>query len=170
MGSPIAAFYHLVRRAQLYAEVWINAPAVAARVRWAAAAQSVNNGTFTALTFDTVRYDPFVLWSAGSNTRFTVPTNFPAGVWLIGGHADFAANVTGKRYIGIRLNGATFLGGQEFLAGASNARKNHISTEYRLIPGDYVELVVWQDSGGALTVDTTAGASPEFWIDFRGRA
>lgn len=170
MGSPINAFYHLVRRAQLYAEVWINAPHVGARVRWAAAAQSVNSGTFTALTFDTVRYDPFTLWSAGSNTRFTVPANFPAGVWQIGAHANFAANVTGKRYIGVRLNGGTFLGGQEFSAGANNARKNSIATNYRLVPGDYVELVVWQDSTVALTVDSTSADSPEFWIEFKGRA
>ena len=45
-----------------------------------------------------------------------------------------------------------------------------ISTEYSLAVNDYVELVVYQSSGGALDVNAAANYSPEFGMTFQGKA
>ena len=39
-----------------------------------------------------------------------------------------------------------------------------VTTIYQLTAGDYVEVRAYQNSGGALNVNSTANYSPEFWM------
>lgn len=128
--------------------------------------ESINNATDTALTFNSERFDTDTIHSTVSNTsRLTATT---AGKYLIFGHAQFAPNATGTRKVFIRLNGTTNLGTIEVPnnGGAANVELP-ITTIYQLAATDYVELVVFQNSGGALNVNAGASQSPEFgmlWV------
>lgn len=125
---------------------------------------SIDHNTLTALTFNTERYDTASFHSTSSNTsRLTAPT---AGLYIIGGSAQFAVNATGRRRVSIRLNGTTEIAVQEPAVDADAAINwsAALSTSYELAASDYVELLVFQTSGGALNVAAQNNHSPEFWI------
>lgn len=135
---------------------------VYARVYYAAGAQSIANDTLQAITFDTVRVNTQTAWVIGNPTRLTCAV---AGFYAIGGGVRFAANTTGYRQLTIRLNGATQIATANMSAvsavGITTAMT--IATGYLLAVGDYVELAVRQNSGGALNVDSQSAITPEFW-------
>jgi hypothetical protein len=62
------------------------------------------------------------------------------------------------------LNGVTLLARQTVtpLGGGFNTEQV-ISTIYDLVAGDFLELVVFQDSGAPLNINSTGNYSPEFW-------
>lgn len=124
---------------------------------------SVPNATDTALTFNSERVDVGGMHSTGSNTsRITVPAS-EGGFYLMGGGVQVASNATGHRQVGIRLNGSTFLVASRVAAATSGATVMAVSTGYQLAAGDYLELVVTQDSGGALNAEAGGNYTPEFW-------
>lgn len=89
---------------------------------------------------------------------------------MIGGHVEWAVNATGVRIARIRLNGATFIAVSDSpVAGHAvyNVR-NNVMTLYDLAVNDYVELMVFQDSGAGLNVLASANFSPEFWMQLVG--
>jgi hypothetical protein len=116
--------------------------------------QSIANATETALTFDTEVYDVGAVHSTSSNTsRFTVPTG-GGGLYIAIGQIEFASNVTGQRQMRIRANGgASAYSGwvvvQAVTTGGA-ATKFQTMTILALAAADYVEFMVYQDSGGAL--------------------
>lgn len=122
------------------------------------ATQSVNDSTNTALTFNTEDYQVGTSHSTGSNTsRFVAQS---AGIYLICGATSFAANATGVRQAFFRKNGATALNGQQRQQNlaASQVNMNVGCLQTTLALSDYLELVVFQNSGGALNVgDNSAG-------------
>lgn len=126
---------------------------------------SISNNTVTALTFDTERYDVGSgMHSTSVNTgRLTVPTGC-GGKYHIGASLVFAANATGRRYAAIRLNGTTLIAIQiEPTNSGTYATGIQVSCDYALAAADYVEVEVYQDSGGALNVTFAGNYSPEFW-------
>lgn len=124
---------------------------------------SVANTTNTVLTFDTETYDSGGMHSTSSNTgRITVPTG-GSGWYVITGGAEFAANATGQRDLTIRLNGSLVIGAARATsASGSVATRLMCTTQYPLSDGDYVELLAYQTSGGALNVVTGSDWSPIF--------
>ena len=129
------------------------------------AAISTATATFTALTFDSERYDVGGCHSTSSNTgRLTVPTG-GGGVYSIFGNIKFASNATGLRVARIRLNGTTYIAADE---NAPDATTLCVKTEYKLAAADYVELVAYQASGGLLNVSLDANFSPEFGMSWIG--
>lgn len=107
---------------------------------------------FTPVPFDTESFDTGGLFDPGAPTRLTVPI---AGVYALTGGARWAANATGVRSTFLRKNGAS---GAGFLAGgtvpdngAEEARQS-VATVARLQAGDFVELQVQQNTGGALNL------------------
>lgn len=136
---------------------------VAARV-YHNTTQSIPNGVTTALVFNSERYDDV---PAGLSEQHSVSTNTSrltcriAGLYHIEGALVFTGNATGVRSAGVRLNGSTPIVWDEMGANASSLGQT-VSTEYRLAVGDYVELVAFQNSGGALNVVNVANYSPEF--------
>lgn len=125
--------------------------------------QSIPNATVTVLAFNSERFDTDGIHdTVTNNSRLTCKT---AGKYLIIGNIHFAANATGARAIHIRLNGATFIANDgRASASATDVNVLTISTLYQLNAGDYVELTVWQNSGGALNVLSSANFSPEFMM------
>jgi hypothetical protein len=126
------------------------------------AAISVANATHQALTFDAERVD-----LAGMHSITTNPsriTALAAGLYLIGGSLQFANHATGIRQISLRLNGVTFIAShksQALAGGVDHALT--LSTLYELAVNDYIELMAYQTSGGALNVNAAGNYSPEFW-------
>lgn len=113
-------------------------------------AQSVVTATDTVLTSDEEDFDTDGFHSVSSNTsRMTIPTGL-GGKYLINANVVFANNSTGIRVAAILLNGATVLGNQREPAGGQH--EFNVSTIYNLVPGDYVEVLVHQTSGGNLNV------------------
>ena len=132
------------------------------------AAISINNDTATALTFNSERWDTDEIHSTVTDTgRLTCKT---AGIYTLNGHVAFAGNSTGNRYILIQLNGSTNLAIHRHAPGTSGESRMSISTVYSLAVNDYVELLVWQNSGGALNVVTAPNYSPEFGMTYLGKA
>lgn len=119
--------------------------------------QSILNTTNTALTFDTNDYDLGSVHSTSVNTsRFTMPTT---GFYLISGQALWNNSAAGNfRVLQIKKNGTTLI--TQSYACAPTAGNNptcFVSVPLSLAASDYVEFVVQQDSGGALSV---LGGSP----------
>lgn len=126
--------------------------------------QSLNSGAGTAIAFDSELLDQGGMHSTSSNTeRITVPAGM-GGVYAIGGCIEWATNATGTRYTVIRLNGSGELDRSQVpVNSASFGTDTTVTTIYRLAAGDYVELVGFQNSGGALNVATSNPRSPSFW-------
>ncbi|MFI8535324.1 hypothetical protein ACIGMX_34405 [Streptomyces aquilus] len=127
---------------------------------YATTAQSLASSTTdTAITLDTEEYDSDNGHSTTTNTsRYTVQV---AGTYYIAATLGFAANGSGNRKVGININGASARGGVVQAPGIStNSFVACVSTEQTLAVGDYVELVGWQTSGGALNTAVSVGFGP----------
>jgi hypothetical protein len=126
------------------------------------AAQTIPNGTWTVLTFDTETYDNDTIHSVDSNTsRLTAKT---AGVYLIIGECGWAANSTNRRLIAIRINGSLNIARQDVHSSFAGAGSpvNHVSTFYALAVNDYVDLIVYQNTGGTLDTYAAESVLPNF--------
>ena len=119
-------------------------------------------GEWKTLTFDSERWDTANLHDTATNTsRLKAPV---AGKYYI------FANITwdtplGSGFWGLRvvLNGKTAVGEQTLPnSGASFRTSMSIGTVYALNAGDYVEVQVFQNSGGSLAVKQITATSPEF--------
>jgi hypothetical protein len=130
------------------------------------AAISVNNTTNTTLTFNTERWDTDTMHNTVTNTsRLTATT---AGLYHIYANISWASNATGYRVMTIVLNGATTIANVDQRAVDGAITTHVVSTEYSLAATDYVEVVVYQNSGGALNVAAGANYSPEFGMTYLG--
>jgi hypothetical protein len=123
---------------------------IGARVE-AAAAQSINNNTATALTFSSETYDTDGMADLGAQaTRLTCKT---AGRYAVSASFEYAANATGIRIGWLYVNGAFQDEGVSYpSAGAGVASWVTISFIRNLIIDDYIEIVAYQTSGGGLNV------------------
>ncbi len=119
------------------------------------------NPSWNSLAFDTEQADQGGMHSTLTNTdRITFPE---AGFFVFGGCVEFAANAAGIRYAGAHLNGASFLAvDSRPNTGASIPTVIAISGGYYFSANDYIKLLVYQNSGGALNVLTNT-YTPVFW-------
>lgn len=125
------------------------------------AAQTIGDASWTALTFDSEAYDTDGMHSTSTNTsRLTCVT---AGKYLVHGQVTFAANATGSRWVAIKKNGTFYVNESRPNAGSSSTVVFHVDLLVDLAVNDYVELFVFQTSGGNLNVNggnaTTAFAA-----------
>jgi hypothetical protein len=123
-------------------------------VRCTKGSQSISNGVETVLTFDTETFDEGAYHSVATNTgRLTVPAG-KAGYYDIYFNLTWVPNATGQRTVYIWLNGvATAIANINQQGIASIYITPVSSTTYYLAEGDYVQLGVYQASGGALSID-----------------
>ena len=123
--------------------------------------QSIDDDTWTTLSFNTEDYDFGNLHLSGSNTRITAPLGRGRGPYSMGALIQFASNSTGLRRTRFKENGSTLAGSQAVVPAVSGDVTT-VNPGYRvsLDPGDYLEIEVHQDSGGALDV---SGA--RFWAE-----
>lgn len=116
--------------------------------------QTIANNTVTAVQFTTEDYDTNTMHdNATNNTRVTIKKT---GYYLLTHQVYFQLNATGERESWVRKNG----GGARYAwirqTSASSSLNSVLSGSdgpILLSAGDYVELVVYQDSGGNLNVD-----------------
>ena len=116
--------------------------------------QSISNSTDTAIQFnDTDDLDTNTLHdTVTNNTRITIAA---AGVYLVGGRVKWAASTGGTlRQAWIRRGGSTELAKvtHPAAAGAGVLHEFEVIELRSFSAGDYIELMVQQDSGGALNV------------------
>lgn len=114
--------------------------------------QSIAASTWTVLTFNTEAFDTDGLHSTVTNTgRLTIVT---AGIYVVTAAVSFATNATGDRYVGIRKNGTGTVGptegGEGGPASASNPSYRNFAALVRCAAGDWLEVVAFQTSAGAL--------------------
>jgi len=117
-----------------------------------ASAQSIPNNTFTAATLDTEVIDTLNGHSTVTNTsRYTFQC---AGRYRVDACGVFTSNSTSFRAIKLLLNGgANAVIGSERSTNAVNGFDSTIFTSHIVTAaaGDYVENLIFQNSGGALS-------------------
>lgn len=133
--------------------------------------QSIPTGaSFAAVSFDTEVFDQGGFWDVGSPTLLTMPEE---GLYIFGACAEWAANVTGTRELGFRLDGGTILQIDdqpvESNEGATLTPWMNLSYQYRLNAGSTLELVARQESGVALNLIAEADDSITFWAVYVGK-
>jgi hypothetical protein len=129
---------------------------------------SIGNASNEALTFNTERWDTDTIHDTSTNPgRLTATT---AGIYHIYGHIVWGASAVGDRKIDIRVNGSTYIASIRYDPSDGPNNWMSISTDYSLAATDYVELIVYQASGGALDIVATANYSPEFGMTYLGKA
>lgn len=116
------------------------------------AAQSISNSTFTKIQFDTKIFDTATAFDVATNYRFQ-PT--VAGYYQINGIVSMTGSTVGVMGVEIYKTGTAYMRGSVStnntgLGGCSCVS----STIYLNGSTDYVELYVWQGSGGALNIQT----------------
>lgn len=147
--------------------------AEATGVKWAAAATgssaftgaratntagtSIPNDADTVVPFATEDFDTDAFHDlATNNSRLTVPTG-KAGKYLAVGQAAFASAAGSNRHLYIIKNGVTIFAFHRESWGVTSPWWGSTSGIIELAVGDYVELFVNQNSGGALALATAAG-------------
>jgi hypothetical protein len=126
------------------------------------AAQSIPNSTATAIIFDTVLLDSDDMHDAVSPSRIVIPSD---GIYQIVSQVIFNYQGTGVRSAGITVNGSTNLSGQTSTANGVNTWELNSGSIHMFKKGDYIELIAYQASGGALNVITdSSNGSPSLSI------
>lgn len=131
---------------------------------WASTAQALATGTAdVAITLDTEDYDSDNGHSTSTNTsRYTIQV---AGTYRIVALGGFSTNATGNRKLGININGAAARAGSIQQPGmASNSWNACVVTELACSVGDYIEIAMWQTSGGSLSTAASAGFGPALMV------
>ena len=111
---------------------------------------SISNNTGTNITWNTEEFDTDGFHSTSSNTsRFTIPTG-KGGKYLITAQVRWDDNTAGERVLKIQKNGTEF----KAFAMQPNAQNpmEAITAVLSLVATDYIEILVYQNSGGARTV------------------
>ena len=112
--------------------------------------QAISNNTHTAVTWDTEEFDTDAFHSTSSNTsRFTIPAG-KGGKYLFNCSVRWDNNSSSDRILEIYKNGTIFAV-LDVLTG--NYPGYMISRTLNLVATDYVELYVYQNSGGSRTLE-----------------
>lgn len=118
-------------------------------------AQSIPNAAYTPLQFNAEDVD-----SAGGHDNVTNNTRYTAvyaGWYQVSGGSGSVPNATGRRITALAVNGAVANGSQISPNNTGAASDTNVPTRTKLVflnVGDYVELWLYQDSGGALNTNS----------------
>lgn len=124
--------------------------------------QACANGIWTTLAFNSELFDTDTIHSTTVfNSRLTCKTT---GKYVISANISYEASAVGQRVLRLRLNGVTSIAEVDIDALAAFDARLSVTTHYALVPTDYVQVIAWQNSGGALDVDATAQFSPHFMM------
>jgi hypothetical protein len=132
-------------------------------------AQAIPSAANTVLTLDTVGRDTDGMYNVGTPDRVTIPVGM-AGLWTLDAGVAFASNATGQRRMGIRVNGTTFVSQQRIppITIAASATVITTAATVELAVGDYLEVVVYQDTGAALNTNVTVSSYNRLAATFLG--
>ncbi len=125
------------------------------------AAQSIANASNVVLAMNSEYFDTDQMHdTVTTNSRITIQT---AGKYVFFAAVAFDINATGNRGLHFLLNGATIIAiHRQAAISGDNTYMSLASIPYNFAAGNYVELVAYQSSGGALNVLSSASFSPEF--------
>jgi hypothetical protein len=116
---------------------------------------TIANNTLTTLAFNQETYDTDAYHdNATNNSRLTIPAG-KTGYYLITATGQWDPNATGRRELYIAKNG-TIIGGAEVTASASAYPSPLYSQPLYLTAADYLQVQMYQSSGGNLIFYTGA--------------
>ena len=124
-------------------------------------------GTEKVLTFTAERYDTDGMWTPAAPSRITFNTR---GLYAVTAQMIYSPNTAGDRIVSVRLNGTTWIvyETQRARTGAAGPHILECSTQYLFSAGDYVEMMVFQDSGATLTATAFQQTAPEMMAAYLG--
>lgn len=129
-----------------------------------AGTQSISDDTVTAVTFGAEEFDTSSFHDTGSNTsRMTIPSGLDGKYLCIGG-TRFAANATGSRGIFIGVNGTRVRGTGGTDNPSTTPFDGEVVTIVNVVATNYIELMVYQNSGGALDIGHASAEVAESWF------
>lgn len=118
---------------------------------------SVPNATGTIVGLDAEAFDFGNLHdNVVNNSRLTAPR---AGLYVVAANVHWANNATGERGLFILRNGGEPAPIVRARQGAHGLDGQFVGAVLRLQAGDYVEMVVYQTSGGPLGFEFTNGGA-----------
>lgn len=126
-------------------------------------AQTINNTTNTAITFDSTVSDTYGGHSnTTNNSRYVAQV---AGWYRIIGTITWAANNTGDRTISIAKNGSVigYFGQGVPAAGLGVNPQVNVNGLVQLNAGDYVEIDTYQDSGAGVATKANGSSMAVVW-------
>lgn len=130
--------------------------------------QSIANTTVTPVTWQSIVFDTAGLVDLVAHpTRITLT----AGYWLVGACVAWAESAAGTREVSIAVNGVddpVTLAGTGFPLTAADFPVLTGASVYHFADGDYIELNVWQSSGGPLALSRFAPTTPVLFATFVG--
>jgi hypothetical protein len=129
--------------------------------------QSIPNSAATIVSLDTADHNTDTMYSGATPTRLTIKT---PGLYLVSANVEWAANAVGSRNAWIQVNGNALDRIVETMVDASGAGDSRLNLSQirRLSAGDYIELAVYQSSGGSLNIATTTNQSNVFSATWLG--
>lgn len=140
-------------------EAGVGAQPVGARV-YHNANTPVTSGTLTTLNFNSEWVDDANLHSVSVNpSRLTAPSD---GWYSIGASIRFQSDSTGIRMVSLKHSIYSYIARERRTASGNS--EVTVSTMYYMSAGQYVEVEVFQDSGGSLNAEYVARLSPEAWM------
>jgi hypothetical protein len=121
----------------------------------AAVAQSINNITATPVAYGTADItSAYVTRSAsGVGHKFTLGAS---GLWTVSTTIQFAANATGERRVNIEDSLGLWHCSELHSGDGSHPAIIHLAFTKYLTSGDYIQVEVYQSSGGALNIDANS--------------
>lgn len=127
---------------------------------------TIATGTITTLSFDQEDFDSDAFHNPASNpSRLTVPAALGGDYFVYGQVA--MGSFTGSVEALIKKNGTTILASHTAGSGTADGPGVWVGRVLSLAPTDYVELQVWQNSGGNVTLNGGAGDLAPFFGMFR---
>lgn len=124
-------------------------------------AQSIPNAASTALTFNSAYFDTDGMHDplGVDPSRLTATTK---GKYIVTANVGLDPNAVGTRSVGIKLNNSTFVAQQNWAGFTGDSNIVSVSATISMNVGDYVQVVVYQNSGGALNTILYNQATPVF--------
>lgn len=172
-GAQGELFYNTdTKRVEAFDTAWKPAQGYAGSLATKGSTQAITSGgTFTQVTFNAADHDTHNYFD-NVNDRFTCPTGL-SGMYEVHAQIDWEAMVgTSAIRARIRKNGSTVLAAKSLgnLDSATTDSVMDIDAEVQLSEGDYVELLVSQNSGSNRNVagDGTVGSSTNFGLVYQG--
>lgn len=126
-------------------------------------AQILPNASTTKLAFDSERWDSEAIHDPiTNNSRLTCKT---MGKYLIIANISIESNGVGRRSVQIKLNDTTYIAAEEWDTNQIFATRGCILTIHELAVNDFLEVAVYQNSGGNLNAEALSAHSPEFMME-----
>lgn len=123
--------------------------------------QAIPTGVLTALTFNTLDEDNDSMIDATAQTRITFRT---PGWYVYGGCVQWEFVAGGNRRLAVQLNGATIIfPGDRRTAAVIPGDIVSVCGARLFNQGDYIELMVSQNTGAPLNIIAGAAYTPYFW-------